>query len=52
MARALESKHTHPVITLLKSQRYSEVSPQRMNQLLAYLRGGKTERNTMESVRN
>lgn len=52
MGGALELKHTHPVITLLKSQRYSELTPQRMSQLISYLRGAKTERNSMEFIKN
>jgi hypothetical protein len=42
MSKALAYKHTHPVITLFKHQRYNEISPQKMMQLLSYLRGAKT----------
>lgn len=52
MGRALLNRHTHPVITLLRKQKYNEISPQRMSQLLGYLRGSKTERNSMEFIRN
>lgn len=47
MTKALCYKHTHPVINLLKFQKYNEISPQKMVQLLSYLRGAKTERKTM-----
>lgn len=42
MVRALEYKHTHPVINILKQQNYNMLSPQKMVQLLSYLRGPKT----------
>jgi hypothetical protein len=47
MAKALLYKHTHPVITLFQQQQYNLISPQKMVQLLSYLRGAKTERQTM-----
>lgn len=52
MAKALLYKHTHPVITLFQQQQHNLISPQKMVQLLSYLRGAKTERKSMEAIRN
>lgn len=52
MCRALEYKHTHPVISKIKEQKFNELNPQRIFQLISYLRGSRSERNSMEFVRN
>lgn len=52
MVRALLFKHTHPVISLYQQQKYNQITPQKMTQLLSYLRGAKTERKSMEFIKN